>query len=154
MPPQKLIAIGLMSVFSIGMVGVSTPAYSAETKAKQQKKHVAKKKVVFQVSDLMAKKWTLALNNAANVQKELGAENVEIEIVAYGPGLDMLKLESEVGDRVATALASGVKIVACQNTMRNQELTDKDMLPGIGYVPAGVVELMKRQDQGYAYIRP
>jgi hypothetical protein len=38
--------------------------------------------------------------------------------------------------------------------MTNQQLAKSDMLPGIGYVQAGVVELMKRQQQGWAYIRP
>ena len=66
----------------------------------------------------------------------------------------MLGLESEVGNRVSDALARGVKIVACENTMHGLKLTRADMLDGIGYVPAGVIELMKRQYEGYAYIRP
>jgi hypothetical protein len=50
----------------------------------------AKSRVVFQVSDGDAAKWGLALNNASNVQQELGADKVEVEIVAYGPGIGML----------------------------------------------------------------
>jgi uncharacterized protein len=38
--------------------------------------------------------------------------------------------------------------------MKAMDLTEKDMLPGIGYVPAGIVELMREQQHGYAYIRP
>ncbi len=111
-------------------------------------------KVIFQVSDNDPGKWNLALNNAKNVQQDLGAKNVDIEIVAYGPGIGMLKLESTVGNRVGEAIASGVKVVACENTMTSQKLTRQDMLGKIGYVKAGVVELMRRQRQGYAYIRP
>jgi intracellular sulfur oxidation DsrE/DsrF family protein len=113
-----------------------------------------KNKVVFQVSDADPQKWNLALNNARNVQDDLDRENVEIEIVAYGPGIGMLKGDSPVAKRVADALHGGVKIVACENTMKAQKLVYADMLPTIGYVPAGVVELMKKQQQGYAYIRP
>jgi intracellular sulfur oxidation DsrE/DsrF family protein len=113
-----------------------------------------KTRLVVQVSDNDAGKWNLALNNVANVQKDLGAANVEIEVVAYGPGIGMLKAGSPVGDRVANALKSGVQVVACENTMTAQKLEKKDMLPNIGYVGAGVVELMKRQQQGWAYIRP
>ena len=51
-------------------------------------------------------------------------------------------------------MASGVAVVACENTMRNQKLSKDDMLPKIGYVQAGVVELMQKQQQGWAYIRP
>ena len=51
-------------------------------------------------------------------------------------------------------MAAGVSVVACENTMKNQNITREDMLPRIGYVEAGVVQLMKRQQQGWAYIRP
>jgi intracellular sulfur oxidation DsrE/DsrF family protein len=111
-------------------------------------------RVVMQVSDNDLGKWNLALNNARNLQADLGARNVEIEIVAYGPGIGMLKAESVVGNRVTEALASGVKVSACENTMHGQKLEKKDMLEGIGYVPAGVVEIMQKQQQGWAYLRP
>lgn len=111
-------------------------------------------KVVIQVSDADPTKWTLALNNASNIQQDLGADQVAIEIVAYGPGIALLKLESVAGARVADALAAGISVQACENTMRNQKLVQGDMLPKIGYVPSGVVQLMKRQKEGYAYIRP
>ena len=102
-------------------------------------------KAVFQVSDDSPQKWNLALNNARNLQDDLGADNVELEIVVYGPGIGMLKSDSPVASRIADALKYGVKVVACENTMRAQKLTYNDMLPKIGYVPAGVVELMKKQ---------
>jgi uncharacterized protein len=111
-------------------------------------------KVVMQVSDNDPAKWNLALNNAKNLQTDLGAGNVAIEIVAYGPGIAMLKADSVVGNRVGEALGAGVQVVACENTMRNQKLAKDDMLGGIGYVSAGVVELMQRQQQGWAYLRP
>ena len=114
----------------------------------------AQNKVVFQVSDAEPAKWNLALNNARNVQQDLGADKVDIEIVVYGPGIGMLKLESPVAQRIAEALGNHVKVVACENTMKAQKLTKADMLGNIGYVPAGVVELMQKQQQGYAYIRP
>ncbi len=110
--------------------------------------------MVFQVSDAEPAKWSLALNNARNVQKDLGADKVAVEIVAYGPGIGMLKMDSGVGSRIGEAMSTGVALVACENTMHGQKLTKADMLGGIGYVPAGVVELMERQKQGYAYIRP
>jgi intracellular sulfur oxidation DsrE/DsrF family protein len=107
-----------------------------------------------QVSDADPGKWNLALNNARNLQADLGAANVEIEIVAYGPGIGMLKADSTVGNRIGEALGSGVKVAACENTMRGQKLAKADMLSGISYVGAGVVEIMQRQQQGWAYLRP
>lgn len=114
----------------------------------------AKNKLVLQVSDSDPSKWGLALNNAKNVQDDLGAENVDIEIVVYGPGIGMIKGDSPLAPRISQMLKAGVKVVACENTMKVQNLTYANMLPDIGYVPAGVVELMKKQQQGYAYIRP
>jgi uncharacterized protein len=119
-----------------------------------QKNAAAKTRVVFQVSDNDAGKWNLALNNAKNVQQELGADKVEIEIVAYGPGIGMLKADATISNRVNDATKSGIKVVACENTMINQKLTKADMNANISYVPAGVVELMRLHSEGWAYIRP
>lgn len=119
----------------------STPAASAN-------------RVVMQVSDAEPGKWNLALNNARNIQSDLGASNVQIEIVAYGPGIAMLKNGSAVQQRIDEATMSGVKVLACENTMHAQKLTRADMASGIGYVPAGVVEIMRKQQEGWSYIRP
>lgn len=111
-------------------------------------------KVVFQVSENDAKTWNLALNNAKNVQQALGAGQTAIEIVVYGPGIGMLKIDSPVAQRIAEATGQGVAVVACENTMTAQKLGKADMLAGIGYAPSGVVELMTRQKEGFAYVRP
>ena len=110
--------------------------------------------IVIQVSDNDPAKWNLALNNAKNLQDDVGAANVDIEIVAYGPGIGMLKLESPTGARIADAAKAGIKVTACENTMRAQKITKDDMLPAIAYVPAGVTEIMKKQGEGWAYLRP
>jgi intracellular sulfur oxidation DsrE/DsrF family protein len=111
-------------------------------------------KLVLQVSDSDPAKWNLALNNAKNVQEELGAANVSIAIVAYGPGIGMLKMDAAVNSRVSAAVKSGVRMVACENTMRAQKLAKDDMHPAISYANAGVTEIMKLQSQGWAYVRP
>lgn len=113
-----------------------------------------RQKVVFQVSDNDPAKWNLALNNIRNIQQDLGRENVDVELIAYGPGLNMLKLDSAVAARVADALGSGAGVFACENTMRSQKLGKDELLPNIGFVKAGVTALMMRQRDGWAYIRP
>jgi len=113
----------------------------------------SKDQVVFQVSSNDAKTWNLALNNAKNVQSAKGTA-AEVEIVVYGPGIGMLKADAVVANRVSEAVKNGVKVVACQNTMRGQKLTPADMNADIGYVPAGVIELMAKQQAGWSYIRP
>lgn len=137
---------GLASSFAVAALALLAPVAHADGAAY---------KAVLQVSDNDPAKWNLALNNAKNVQDELGgADGVDLEIVVYGPGIGMLKAGSPVAARVAGALKDGIKVVACENTMKGQKLVPADMLTEIGYVPAGVVELMKKQQQGWAYIRP
>lgn len=113
-----------------------------------------KNRLVLQVSDEDPKKWNAVLGNVRNVQADLGRGNVEIEVVAYGPGIAMLEADSLVANRVQDAMAAGVRFVACVNTMTAQKLTRDDMIDRIDYVQAGLVRLMQRQQQGWAYIRP
>ncbi|MSQ51530.1 MAG: hypothetical protein EXR28_06550 [Betaproteobacteria bacterium] len=142
---------------SLSVIGAVQWAGAAEAPAAKRPapaNQAIKHKVIFQVSDNDPAKWNLTLNNARNVQQDLGEKNVEIEIVAYGPGIGMLKMDSPVGNRIGEAMSTGVQVVACENTMTNQKLSREDMLSRIGYVKAGVVELMEKQQMGWSYIRP
>jgi intracellular sulfur oxidation DsrE/DsrF family protein len=125
----------------------------APATAPAQAAPAAGNKAVFQVTDNDPARWNMILNNMANLQEGVGNEGVEIELVAFSAGLLMLKADSSARQRVAEALKSGIKVNACQNTMRAMKLTPADMLPDIGYVAAGVVEVMRKQQQGWAYIR-
>ena len=113
-----------------------------------------KEKLVVQISDADPAKWNLALNNVKNVQQAYGADKVDIEIVVYGPGIGMLKADSIIANRIEDAKKSNVAIVACENTMKANKLTKEDMLPNPDYVTAGAVEIMKKQKEGYSYLRP
>lgn len=136
---QALVCSSLL----IGLLGAPLSAVAAE-----------KSKMVIQVSDNDPQKWQLAMGNAKNIQKDLGRENVDLEIVTYGPGIMMLKANSKAEKGVAEMINSGVKVVACENTMAKEKFKKTDMLPVVGYVPSGVVEILKKQEAGYAYLRP
>lgn len=139
----RIVVLSIMAAATLNMLGCVQQPVQGE-----------KQKLIFQVSDNDPKIWNLTLSNVKNVQHDIGKDNVDIEVVAYGPGIGMLKLDSEVGNRITEAVGSGVKVVACENTMHGQKLTKEDMLPNIDYVKAGVVELMQKQHEGYAYVRP
>jgi intracellular sulfur oxidation DsrE/DsrF family protein len=111
-------------------------------------------RVVVQVSEADPARWNLVLNNVKNLQDELGADKVVVEIVAYGPGIGMLKFDAPTNSRVSDAIKSGVTVNACENTMRNQKLVRADMHPNVTYVPAGVVQIIRRQQEGWSYLRP
>jgi intracellular sulfur oxidation DsrE/DsrF family protein len=132
----------------LGFGAVAAPALAQEAKP------AAKHRVVLQVSDNDPGRWRLALNNAHNIQADLGKEKVQVEIVAFGPGINMLKAESAVAGGLAGALDTNVGLIACENTLRNNKVSHDDMYNGIAYVEAGVTHIMKRQSEGWAYIRP
>jgi uncharacterized protein len=114
-------------------------------------------KLVIQVSSGDPATQNMALNNAVNVQKELGLDNVIIEIVAYGPGLSLLTPESHASERVPSLAMQNITFSACGNTMDYiEEKTGKPvtLVEGVQIVKAGVVRIMELQEQGYSYVRP
>ena len=133
---------------AVALLAIAVPAA-----AQVQVPATARNRALFSVTDNDPGRWNLILNNMSALREGLGNEDAEIELVAYGPGLLMLKADSPVKQRIAEALKSGVRINACQNTMNGMKLTPADILPEVGYVPSGVVEVMRRQQQGWAYIR-
>jgi len=112
-----------------------------------------KEGVVIQISDKDPAKWNLALNVAENIQAERGKDKVDVEIVAFGPGLGMLLLDTQVGPRLKKATKEGVMLTACGNTMRKTKKTDKDLYDGVTVKKAGAIEIMDRQKQGWSYIK-
>jgi intracellular sulfur oxidation DsrE/DsrF family protein len=113
----------------------------------------AKYRAVFAVSDADPARWNLVLGNIRNAQAELGADKLVAELVVYGGGIGMLKADAEAATRVSEAARSGVRVSACENSMRGHNLSAAQMNPQAGSVPSGVAHLIRRQNEGYAYIR-
>ena len=111
-----------------------------------------KERVIIQVITPEQRIWNQALNYVENLQDLYGRDNVEIEIVALGWGIGMLKFDSPLATRVADSGRRGARLSACEVTMGRQKLTKQDMLPDIGYVPAGLGQIIKRQKEGWSYI--
>lgn len=112
-------------------------------------------------------KMNLALNNAAAVLRQYQdhGEDAQIEIVAYGPGLHMLREDTsppKIRERLASFAKSmpDVHFSACNNTrvgMAKAEGKTPDQIPIVAnarIVPAGVVRLMELQEQGWSYVKP
>jgi len=121
-------------------------------------------RVVIQVDQNDAEVMNLALNNARNLLDYYRnkSEDVDVEIVAYGPGLHMLRDDtSPVKDRIRelTALSFPSKIVfsACNNTKQGMEKREGHpitIIPQATIVPAGVVQILELEEQGYSYVKP
>jgi len=140
-------------VQTIAMAAVGAASPSAVAGATNKSPDRSAYRVTFQVSDADPSKWNLTLNNVRNAVHELGVENTKVEVVAFGPGIGMLMAAADLAGRVADAVKAGVAVFACENTMRGQQLTREQMNPHIGYVPSGVAHLIRRQSEGFAYIR-
>ncbi len=139
-----LIALLMLAVFNTSIVN------STE---KEEKRH----QLVIQVSTDDPRTQKIAMNNAVNLQKLYGIDNVDIEIVAYGPGIGMLSSKNEYASRVKSLIAQDITFSACMNTMSNvKKKTGKDfpLTEGVESVKAGVAQIMELQEAGYSYIRP
>lgn len=144
--------LALAAALALPVVGAVTGCATQNTVGSNPTTADGRIPVVFHVTSGDPAYWNQALNNAANFQRAMGADKVLVEVVVNGPGIRMLLAESKVEPRVTGALTNGVKFVACEQTMTALKLTKLDMIPGIGYVPGGIVEVVERQREGWSYI--
>jgi hypothetical protein len=145
----RLAALTLMSFV------IASPGSAAEGKAH----HIA-----IQIDQNDPQVMNQVLNNANAVIEYYRAKNedVDIDIVAYGPGLHMLRADtSPVQDRIKRlkdmAFPGKIQFSACNNTKQGMEKAEGhaiSILPDASIVPSGVVHLMELQEQGWSYVRP
>jgi len=145
------------------MAGAPALAQTKQAASKPSKAPAgAQHKVAIQVNQNDKAVMDLALNNAKNIAEYFKAkgETVAIELVAYGPGLHMLRSDtSPVKDRISVMSLENpnMTFAACGNTQANQAKAENKPVTLISeakVTPSGVVRLMELQKQGYAYIRP
>src|ERR1043166_6296234 len=132
----------------------TAPAHAADGKTHR---------VAFHVDQNDPAVMNLVLNNVTNLMEYYHdkGEQVQIEVVAYGPGLHMLREDtSPVKDRLKQlsngTFPSTVKFAACGNTQKGMEKREGHAVPIVPeatVVPAGVVRLTELQEQGWTYIK-
>jgi uncharacterized protein len=149
---RAIIRLAVAALLSLPLVSSS---FAADAKSHR---------VSIQVDQNDPQVMNLALNNATNVIEYYRAKNedVDVDIVTYGPGLHMLRDDtSPVKDRIKRlrelAFPGKIQFSACNNTKQNMEKTEGKAVPIISdatIVPSGVVRLMELQEQGWSYVRP
>jgi intracellular sulfur oxidation DsrE/DsrF family protein len=150
-------AAGQMPKQSAVVFAVQAPAGKAQASAEKKEHHL-----ILQVNTNDPAAMNLALNNATNVAEyyEKLGEQVKIEVVAFGPGLNMLRDDtSPVKARIETMALSTpeVSFEACGNTqenMRKTENKDIPIIPQAQVVNSGVVHIMELEEQGWTYVKP
>ena len=108
--------------------------------------------VVFELTSDDPKSWEALMNNVENVRKAL--DHTSVEVVTHGRGLSLLVRDraGELTKRMEQAASDGVVFAACQNTMKRQKLTSKDLLPFAKQVDSGVAEIVRKQEAGWSYL--
>ncbi len=143
----------LLSAFLL-LMAVST---SYQIQAAEEDKPFAEERIVLQISDSDPFKQTLVLNVANNLIKHYGQDKVDVEIVAFGPGLRLMFKDNVNSGRIQGLTGSGVKFSACKNTIAG-------MTKKLGHAPelnsnavpvsAGVVRIIELENQGFKLIKP
>jgi len=124
------------------------PVFSHSASA-QEKRH----RIVFAMTSPDEADWRLTMGNIRNLLGAFPPDSAEVEVVTYGPGLNMVKKSSSVEADVQALQLLHVRFVACEHTMQAQHVTLADLLKGLETVPSGVVEVVTRQEQGWSYIK-
>lgn len=110
-------------------------------------------RVLFALTSPEEADWQLTLNNVRNLIIGVAPETVDIEVVAYGPGIAFLKKDGQDAGDIQKLESAHVHFVACGNAMRKLHLEAADLVAGSEVVPAGIVEVMRKQEQGWTYIK-
>ncbi len=116
-----------------------------------------KLRVIFHVNETA--RWDTALGNIVNLLKDVGEEGAEVSVLGNGPAVEVYGDAERV--KVMEGLAGrGVRFLACRNSLNNLCSTagvciSEEGLPGfVEVVPAGITELIRRQAEGFAYVKP
>jgi intracellular sulfur oxidation DsrE/DsrF family protein len=96
------------------------------------------------------------LNNIRNLYDAMGAERLDVELVAHGAGLSLfIKQDAKLVEELEKLKALyGVSYTACSNTMKAQGLTRADLIDQVDRTMPAMVRLMELQERGWAYIKP
>ena len=146
--------------FRITMLALFTWALIAPVVAQQvllQDKPFAEHKIVLQLSDGDAKKQALVLSVANNLLKFYDPDKVALEVVAFGPGIDLLLTGSDRRNQVESLIAQGVRFDICLNTVDTIEReTGKrpEFIPAATPVQVGVGQILFLTENGYTLVRP
>ena len=111
-------------------------------------------RVVFDLAVSEPGSFQALLRNVANLRQALGPEGLEVRVVAYAGGLDLLLTPpGDLASQVDRLIGEGVGFYACQNSLRARRVGPQDLRPGSGTVDSGVAELVRLQERGFSYLK-
>lgn len=132
------------------------PVFAAQTEAPLPDTF-ATKKIVLQISDRDPFKQTLVLNVASNLLTYYAGEEIDMEVVAFGPGLRLMMKDNVNKARIQSLMDSGVRFSACANTLANfgkQLGTKPELQANVTLVPAGAGRILQLDAAGWQLLKP
>jgi uncharacterized protein len=142
----------------IAAVMLATVSLSARAEpAPLPDKPFAEHRIVLQLSDNDPKKQGLVISVAYNLLKFYDPDKVAIEVVTFGPGIDLLRPENANRKLVESLVAQGVRFDVCLNTVDTIEReTGKrpEIIPAATPVQVGVGQILLLTENGYTLVRP
>jgi intracellular sulfur oxidation DsrE/DsrF family protein len=147
----------LLRVFvSTGVLATTLPCSRAQ-QVPLQDKPFAEHKIVLQLSDNDVRKQNLVISVANNLLKFYDPDKVAIEVVAFGPGIEVLRSESPARKQVESLISQGVRFDVCLNTVDTIERETgrrPEIIPGATPVQVGVGQILFLTENGYTLVRP
>jgi len=146
----------LIAALGLAAIALATPPARAQF-APLQDKPFAEHKVVLQLSDNDPKKQGLVISVASNLMKHYDPDKVAVEIVAFGPGIELLKPDNANRKLVESLVAQGARVDICLNTVDTIERdTGKrpDYIATATPVQVGVAQILLLTENGYTLVRP
>ena len=112
-------------------------------------------RVVVHLPDADTVRHALVLRNVENLLNDFAPGEIEVEVVAHAGGILAFAAEqSTVAEQVSRLTTRGVDLAGCSNAMAGCQLTERQLLPGVRVVNSGVGELVRKQADGWIYLRP
>jgi uncharacterized protein len=126
---------------------------SADDKHEDQGASTAMLKAVVHVNFADPERQEDALGNIENILKDV--PTAQIEVVCHGKGITLVVTkQSQHAEKMNALMQQGVQFVACENTMRKKAIEKSALVTGVTTVPSGAVEVLRKQQEGYAYFKP
>lgn len=112
------------------------------------------RRIVVSLNEKDEKRVNTVLSNVMNIQKFYGPDNVQLAVVAYGPGIWSILKESPVRARIESLQFYDIEFIACGNTLDAVHKTKADMIDGVQWTQAGLVEIVERRLSGWVDLKP
>jgi intracellular sulfur oxidation DsrE/DsrF family protein len=150
---MKKPGVKIILMQKISLLFVSIMMVTATLCAQSAVNSTAKHRVIIQLSSNDTLAWKGLMNNIRNLKTGWG-DSVQIEVVAHGPGVEMLTANKTTQlERIRQYRSMGVDFVVCENTLRERKIPRETIITEAGFVPMGVGELILKQEQGWSYIK-